>query len=285
MGRATEEAGSRSGSSPAEAVSVPYQNVALSHRCSMQNDTDLGGPGAAFPTTHISVVAATGSSDPEVRKQAYATLTASYWKPIYKYIRIKWNVSNEDAKDLTQSFLAQVMEKPFLDRYEPAVSRFRTYLRTCVDRFVANEQKSAGRIKRGGAMRQIDLDFEGAERELGSLERQSTGDSEEIFYREWVRQLFEQAVEGLRRQCDEGGNRVHFALFESYDLTDQQVRGSITYAELSERFGLAATQVTNYLAWARRQFRTLVLDALRRCTENEEEFQIESARLFGERQK
>jgi RNA polymerase sigma factor (sigma-70 family) len=251
----------------------------------MQHDTDLGGPGAAFPITQRSILAAAANADPEIRQQAYATLVASYWKPIYKYIRIKWKASNEDAKDLTQSFLAQVIEKPFLDRYEPALARFRTFLRTCVDNFVANEQKSAGRIKRGGAMQQITLDFERAECELSSLGRPSAVDREEIFYREWVRHLFEQALEELRQQCEEGSNRVHFSLFESYDLADAQIRGSLTYAELGERFGLTTTQVTNYLAWARRQFRSIVLDALRSNTENEEEFRIESARLFGERQK
>jgi RNA polymerase sigma factor (sigma-70 family) len=249
----------------------------------MQNDTDLGGPGAAFPATHFSVLAATASSDLAVRQQAYATLIESYWKPIYKYIRIKWKASNEDAKDLTQSFLAETIEKPFLDRYEPELARFRTFLRTCVDRFVANEQKSSGRIKRGGSMQQRGLDFDGAECELGL--QPNTTDGDEIFYREWVRLLFEQAVEELRRQCEAGANRVHFALFECYDLTDRQVQGSITYAELGERFGLTAMQVTNYLAWARRQFRTLVLKALRMNTADEDEFETESARLFGERQK
>ena len=120
----------------------------------MQPDTDLGGPGAAFPATHLSVLAATASPDPAVRRQAYASLIESYWKPIYQYIRLKWNASNEDAKDLTQSFLAQAIEKPFLDRYEPEIARFRTYLRTCIDRFVANEQKAAGRISRGGTVQQ-----------------------------------------------------------------------------------------------------------------------------------
>ncbi len=251
----------------------------------MQNDTDLGGAGAEFPATHLSVLAATANSDPELRQQAYATLIASYWKPIYKYIRIKWNASNEDAKDLTQSFLAQAMEKSFFDRYEPALARFRTYLRMCVDRFVANEQKSAGRLKRGGAMGQRTLDFERAESELGARGHSTAMDGDEIFYREWVRLLFERAVEELRRKCESEANCVHFALFECYDLTDQQLAGPITYAELGKKFGLSETQVTNYLAWARRQFRTLVLNALRENTEDEEEFRVEAARLFGERQK
>ena len=251
----------------------------------MDHDTDLGGPGVAFPATQCSLVRAASSADAAERQRAEQTLITAYWKPIYKYIRIKWNASNEDAKDLTQSFLAQAMEKSFLDRYEPALGRFRTYLRTCVDRFVANEQKSAGRLKRGGAIRHKTLDFEGAESELNLCGHPNTMDGDEIFYREWVRLVFEQAVEELRRLCETGANRVHFALFESYDLTDRQINGSISYAVLAEKFGLNEIQVTNYLAWARRQFRALVLNALRENTEDEEEYRIEAARLFGERQK
>ncbi|HEV3438098.1 MAG TPA: hypothetical protein VG122_12105, partial [Gemmata sp.] len=166
--------------------------------------------------------------------------------------------------------------------YDPALARFRTYLRNCADKFVANEMKSAGRIKRGGAVQLLSLDFEGAESEVESLGRSDTSDSDDFFDRECVRQLFELAVEGLRRQCQEGAKHVHFALFESYDLKDHQAKESITYAALGAKFGLTTTQVTNYLAWARRQFRELVLDALRSSTGNEEEFRIESARLFGE---
>src|SRR5439155_26153422 len=59
---------------------------------------------------------------------------------------------NEDAKDLTQAFFTRTLEKNSFERYDPAQARFRTYLRTCVDGFVANERKSAGRIKRGGAV-------------------------------------------------------------------------------------------------------------------------------------
>jgi RNA polymerase sigma factor (sigma-70 family) len=248
----------------------------------MQNDTDLGGPAAAFPPTQCAVLAATASPDPEVRRQAYAALVTAYWKPIYKYIRIKWNASNEDAKDLTQAFLARSLEKTFFERYDPALARFRTYLRTCVDGFVANEQKSAGRIKRGGEVKQLTLDFEEAESEVGRLGRSSASDLDDFFHQEWVRRLFEMAVEGLRRQCQDGDKRVHFALFERYDLEDSEVKESITYAELGAQFGLTTAQVTNYLAWARRRFRALVLDALRASTGNEEEFRAEAARLLGE---
>ncbi len=247
----------------------------------MHHDTDLGGPAAAFPATQFTVIAAATSPDPEVRERALATLITAYWKPIYKYIRIKWKASNEDAKDWTQAFFTRMLEKKSFARFDPAQARFRTFLRTCVDHFVTNERKSAGRIKRGGAVQLLSLDFDAAESEVRLLDRAGAADPDEFFHQEWVRHLLGLAVEELRRQCQASDKSLHFALFERYDLDGPESQKPLTYAELGEAFGLTATQVTNYLASVRRQFRALVLDMLRASTGNEEEFRAEAARLLG----
>src|SRR5438093_730478 len=135
----------------------------------MDYDTDIGGPSGAFPATHYAVILASGSSDSEARKQALEVIVAAYWKPIYKYIRLTKGASNENAKDLTQAFFVRALDKGFFQRYDPSKARFRTYLRVCVERFLANERKSAGSCKRGGDREVLALDFESAEREMGSL--------------------------------------------------------------------------------------------------------------------
>jgi DNA-directed RNA polymerase specialized sigma24 family protein len=42
------------------------------------------------------------SADPLERERALETLFEAYWKPVYKYIRLRWNKTPEDAQDLTQ---------------------------------------------------------------------------------------------------------------------------------------------------------------------------------------
>jgi RNA polymerase sigma factor (sigma-70 family) len=247
----------------------------------MNNDTDLGGPAAAFPATQCSLVRATGSPDTAVRKQAQETLITAYWKPVYKYIRVKWACPNEDAKDLTQAFFARAVEKGFFDRYDPAKARFRTFVRLCVDGFVANERRAAARLKRGGHSELLALDFEGADEELRRQVPAAGTDLDDFFRQEWVRGLFTLAVEDLRRQCADTGRNLHFRLFERYDLESPEARADLTYARLGEELGLSTTQVTNYLARARRQFRQLILDRLQATTGSEEEYQHEVRRLFG----
>jgi RNA polymerase sigma factor (sigma-70 family) len=248
----------------------------------MDRDTDLGGPLCAFPATRCSVLLSANSSQPEERRQAYETLVAAYWKPVYKYLRFKWPASsNEDAKDLTQAFFTTALEKSFLARYDPAKAKFRTFLRTCVDRFVTNELKSAGRLKRGGGHNLLSLEFNKAEEEILYLRSADRTNPDQVFEQEWVRSLFGLAVEALRRHCDQTGKGVHFVLFERYELSEPEAESRLTYAQLGAELGLTAIQVTNYLAYARGQFRKLLIDQIRATTGSEEEFQMETERLLG----
>ena len=102
----------------------------------------------SFPATRHSVVAGIASSDADVRRVAFDALVAAYWRPVYKYVRIKWHADRDDAADLTQEFFARAFEKGSLGRFDSGRARFRTFLRVCLDGFVANERKAAGRIKR-----------------------------------------------------------------------------------------------------------------------------------------
>ena len=106
----------------------------------MDSDTDLCGP-AVYPATRDSMVRATKDADASVRRQAFETLVAAYWKPVYRYLRIRWDLSNEDAKDLTQTFFARAVEHGYLGAFEATKARFRTFLRLCVDRFFAKERQ------------------------------------------------------------------------------------------------------------------------------------------------
>lgn len=239
---------------------------------------DTLGPGAGrFPATRRSVLLAARDGDPEVRRQALDTLIASYWKPIYKYLRVQHRSGGEEARDLTQSFFLQALEKGTFDRYDPARARFRTFLRLCLDGYVANERKAGRRLKRGGGVAPLPLDFEGAEDELARSPAASGLTPEEYFHREWIRTLFARAVERLRAACEARPQR--FTVFERYDLEEPSERP--TYARLGEELGMTAVQVTNELSAARRDFRRLVLEELRDLTGSEAEFRAEARDILG----
>jgi RNA polymerase sigma factor (sigma-70 family) len=247
-------------------------------KAAVDPDTHIGGAQDRFPSTRRSAIAGVRSSDAAERSRSSEILVSAYWKPVYKYIRRRWGKSNEDAKDLTQSFFTRALEKDFFASYDPAQAAFRTFLRSCLDHFLASEHQAAGRRKRGGGVLPVPLDFETAEGELATYDVPDSLTTEEYFRRESVRSLFTLAVERLRDECESQGKHVSFQLFERYDL---DTAGSLTYAQLAAEFGLPVTTVTNYLAFARRGFRRLVLGQLREISGSEEEFRAEARAILG----
>lgn len=241
------------------------------------DETGIGGPGGRFPTTRWSAVVVLQNPADARRDMAVDLLVQAYWKPVYKHLRIRWNKSNEDAKDLTQGFFAQAFEKEYFKRFDPARgARFRTYLRTCLDGFVANEEKAQRRQKRGGGQTMLAIDFDIAESELAL----SSPLPDECFDREFARSLFSAALEDLRAHCEETGRADRYLVFLKIDI-ERDAAQKVTYSEAAAELGLPVTTVTNHLAYARRTFRKLVLERLRAITGSDEEFRTEARRLLG----
>jgi RNA polymerase sigma factor (sigma-70 family) len=239
--------------------------------------------GERFPATRWSVIDAARSSDPAEQVRALDTLFAAYWKPVYKYIRMRWNRPADDAQDLTQGFFAEILERDLLAKYDPAKSRLRTYLRVCVDSFVVNQQKAAHRQKRGGGVAHLPIDFQTAEGELSGATIDpasipSPESLEEFFEKEWIRSLFALAVEDLRKLCVERERDRTFRLFEEYDLAGDS---EISYEKLARVYAIPVTDVTNALSWARREFRRIALERLRDICASDEEFHREARAVFG----
>ena len=141
------------------------------------------------------------------------------------------------------------------------------------------------RQKRGGAVQHVSLDFSAAEEELNRSTSPlaalaSPEKIDEFLEKEFLRALFMSSVADLCQFCEAHGKQVHFHIFERYDLDDAgPTRPS--YADLAEESGIAVADVTNHLAFARREFRRIALDRLREMTGSEEEFRREAHALLG----
>jgi len=243
----------------------------------MTYDTKIGGPQSQFPATQWSAIQASKSNNQSEKRRGFEVIVAAYWKPVYKLIRIKWKKSNEDAKDLTQGFFTKAIEKNYFQKYDPQKARFRTFLRTCLDGFLANEEKAANRVKRGGGLQTLSLDFESAETEL-QHQIPDKDSLDDYFDKEWERSLFTLSLEELRLHCETEGKIIYFEIFESYDLNES---GRVSYENLAAEFDMPVTKVTNYLAYARRELRRILLEKLREVTSSENEFYGEARSLLG----
>jgi len=230
----------------------------------MDRDTSIGGPHNRFPSTRLSLLEAAAAG---LTAEALDRVIALYWKPVYRYIRLKFHKDNEDAKDLTQGFFAAALERDFFSRFDPVRASFRTYLRMAVERFAANQHAAAGRQKRGG-----EIEFEPVGEQAVATES-----PEQAFEREWQRQLFSLAIDDLRAHCEECGKQAQFRVFQAYDLADAE---RPSYAELAARHAIPETSVTNYLAWARRMLREFISERLRGTTSGPQELRQEIRGLW-----
>ena len=234
----------------------------------------------AFPATHLSLVRRAASGDSDTRAGAEEALAAVYWAPIYTHVRLTHRQAPADAEDLTQGFFADALRRGLFARYDPERARFRTYVRRCVDSYVANALESERRLKRGGAVAFVSIDAAEIEGRLTSETQSGTPDADAVFQREWMRSIFTSALWRLRERYREAGRIDHLRLFERYDLADSDdVRP--TYAELAAERGIRVTQVTNWLAATRRHFRAIVLDIIRELSGSDDEFRDEVRDLLG----
>src|SRR5262249_46274669 len=135
----------------------------------MAVDSSIRGQRARFPATRRSAVLGVGSENPAERARSFDILVRAYWKPVYKHVRLRWNRAAEDARDLTQGFFARAFEKRHFSNYDPTKALFRTYMKSCLDRYVMEVARGQKREKRGGGAVRLSLDFEVAESELAQL--------------------------------------------------------------------------------------------------------------------
>lgn len=200
---------------------------------------------------------------------------------------MRWRKPPEEARDLTQEFFARALEKRYFGGYDATKALFRTYLKASLDRFVMEVGRGERRINRGGSAMRLSLDFDLAEDELEQLG--APGDVEACFDAEWTRHLLSTAVHALEALCQASGKSKYFEVFRRYVLDDLATVTANpdapsprpSYGALAADLAISVSDVTNYLSWTRREFRRLVLEALREITSSDEEFRSEARIVLG----
>jgi RNA polymerase sigma-70 factor (ECF subfamily) len=233
------------------------------------NDTSLGGEPGAFPETAWSVVArlhATGGY-----RDAIERLCVRTWKPVYRYVRVAWAKSNDDAKDLTQAFFAWLLEDEILRRYAPDRGGFRAYLKVVLKGFLGHEQEARQRLKRGGGVKIVALEAAVDEPSDGS-------DPEKAFDKAWLNDVVRAAMDRVRSAFLSDGREAQWQAFEAYDLTAAEPP---TYAALAERWQVKPTDVRNWLFNVREAVRAAIRGELAETTSTAAELEEEWRELFG----
>jgi RNA polymerase sigma-70 factor (ECF subfamily) len=215
----------------------------------MPDETAIGGPGRDFPATRWTLIVSSKESS-EKRRAALEELLAAYWKPLYFYARRKGR-SIEAAKDLIQGFFAHLLQNEFLSRLDPGKGRFRGYLRTSLDHFMANLHESQSAQKRGGGAKNVALDFDVAEDAFSA----SADDPDRAYTREWALGIMERSLAQLRKEFEQGERRGPFDLALKFF---QFHSSPPSYEEAARQAGMTMTQFKAFIHRARERFRELV---------------------------
>jgi RNA polymerase sigma-70 factor (ECF subfamily) len=245
---------------------------------SASTSTDaLRRPGqGAFVTTHWSVVLRGGHSDTPRARAAPETLCRAYWYPLYAYVRRRGR-SVEDAQDFTQEFFARVLEGNWLARADPAKGRFRTFLLTAMERFLANEWDKARALKRGGGRQFVPVQFHTAETRYG-VEPVDDRTPEQAFEYRWAVTLLEEVLNRLAADFQAKGEAALFASLKPCLAGD---RASQPYADLAARLGLSESAVKVAVHRLRQRYREPLRAEIANTVRSPRDVDAEMRHLFN----
>ncbi len=239
------------------------------------DDTAIGGPRRGFESTLWTVVLAAKDPESKDRRDALQKLIETYWKPVYLFIRRKGN-DREAAKDLAQGFFTALLERNFLQYVQRDRGKFRTFLLTALEHFMADEHDRAQALKRGGGRQAISIDFAAAE---ASMKAPVSEPPDRLFRRDWALRVLAQALEALRADFHAEGRGAEFDLLRLH-LTDG-TKGAPSGAELAKALGISEGDARKRVHRARADYREAILGVIRTYTETEDDAREELAELLG----
>jgi RNA polymerase sigma factor (sigma-70 family) len=201
-----------------------------------------------FATTQWSLVLAAGQSG-GAAEEALARLCSLYWYPVFAFVRRRGH-STDDAQDLTQGFFARLIEKGDLGDAYRSRGRFRSFLLTACQHFLANEHDRRVAQKRGGGQMPLSIDVAAAE---GRYERAlaHTDTPERLYDRQWCLTLLEGVLEALRVEYTAAG-KAHV-----FDRLKELLTGADagSHTDVARELGMTAGAVKVAVHRLRRRYR------------------------------
>jgi RNA polymerase sigma-70 factor (ECF subfamily) len=194
---------------------------------------------------------------------------------VYAYVRRRGH-DHHAAQDLTQAFFARLLEKNDLAAADRTRGRFRTFLLTACQHFLANAQDYAKAKKRGGGRVAIPLDFADADVRY-SHEPAHEETPERLFDRRWALDLLDRALGELKGEYEESGRGKLFDALKGC-LAGESEAG---YAELAASLGMTEGAVKVAVHRLRQRYRDRLRTAIAETVATPEDVDDEVRDLFA----
>jgi len=229
-----------------------------------------------FATTHWSVVITAGKGHSAQAADALEQLCRTYWYPLYAFVRRHVSEAH-DAEDLTQEFFTRFLAKEYFERANPALGRFRSFLLACLKNFLAEQQRQARRLKRGGGRATLSWDSQTAE-ERYRLEPADLVTPEQVYDRRWALTLLETVVARLTAEQSAAGKEQVFTQLKDCLWGEGRETG---YAEMAARLGMTEGAVKVTVHRLRRRFRDLLREEVAHTVAADADIDEELRHLIG----
>jgi DNA-directed RNA polymerase specialized sigma24 family protein len=225
--------------------------------------TSMGGSREAFFTTEWSVIERIRDGNEPSSIALINDLLRKYWKPVYCYLRRK-GYGNEQAKDLTQGFFQEVvLGRSLIGHAEQSRGRFRTFLLTALQQYVAGVHRKQSTQKRSPKGELIGLD----ELEYGEqIEAPAQFSPEESFHYAWAAQLLDCILAEVREKCLSDGKILHWQVFNDRVLRPiMENTDPPSLSEVCQRYGIDNPgQASNMIVTVNRRFQAGLKRHIRR---------------------
>jgi len=245
---------------------------------SRRDDTEMGGTGYAFLTTHWSLINGFQSSVDKDNALINALLK-QYWKPVYCYLRRK-GCDNEQAKDLTQGFFHEiVLNRGLLGRADQTKGRFRAFLLHALDQYLINEQsrdKAKKRYPKEGLIPLESIDLLTLPQMISSMT------PEDCYNYTWLSDLLGRVLVEVETDCRSDGLDLHWIVFrERIVMPILEDASSPSAREICDKCGIdSEKKVSNMLVTVKRRFQTAIRKHIRNTVANEDDIDDEVQELF-----
>jgi len=228
-----------------------------------------------FPVTRWSLVLDVRSGDQSRRDDALGELCRVYWGPVYAFVRRSGNEADE-AKDLTQGFFLDFLERSSFEGAHEQKGRMRNYLLGALKNFLAKSHHKLCAQKRGSGVLPVSLDA--CEAEGAFLAGVQLDESPELIYeRKWAEALFERSFDRLRDFFESRGKVESFELLKP-TLMGQRVEEG--YAGIARQLGESESSIGVTVHRMRQRFRQLLEEEIRQTLAHEGDFQDELSHLY-----
>ena len=231
---------------------------------------------AQFATTRWSVVlAAAGQNATSRSREALSVLCASYWYPLYAYVR-RQGYSADEAQDLTQEFFVRFLERDFLQLVNPERGRFRSYLLSALKHFLSDQWDRARALKRGGGQKAISLDLKDAEGRY-AVEPAKGLSAEQVFERQWTLTVLDRVLCRLQAEYANSGKSKIFERLKEFLTGDS---GKDSYAQAAVALDMTEGAVKVAAHRMRRRYAQLLQEEITETVTTPDEVEDEIRHLF-----